>query len=350
MRENSIAFYQKFQNIKFDISKASLEDVTDILNHYNCGPITFQGVSYNYTINPLYAACLNERYKELSGEDHPIFLREQLKVLDKEINEGPPTFATGGLSIYQRLRNNLTGEGPGISIINDSTNNYISKFNKIKYDMSKASLEDVNEILNYYDQDSVLISGTETHFRPTVFEGASLNARFKELTGKDHPVFAQVQEKRLDEIIDSESPLSVNGRPSIYQQLKDKTLEIGTKNHVLNRASNIIFYLDQASLDDISALLEYFNGNSVLIDGIVHHPFNDPVTADKLNKKYHELTGKNHPQFEKEAPKVIDSLLEQEQTLSHAFPKGYFERIAKIKETLNVKETPQIENDGPEFE
>lgn len=35
--EQSINFYKKFQEIKYDISKASLEDIKNILDYYNQG-------------------------------------------------------------------------------------------------------------------------------------------------------------------------------------------------------------------------------------------------------------------------------------------------------------------------
>ena len=75
--EQSIDFYKKFQGIKYDMSKASLEDVKNILDHYNQGPIEVNGVNYHYNINPLDAACLNARYKQLTGQDHPTFISEQ---------------------------------------------------------------------------------------------------------------------------------------------------------------------------------------------------------------------------------------------------------------------------------
>ena len=186
--ESSTNFWNRFQEIRFDMDKASLEDVTEILNHYNQGPIN----GNHFDINPLDAACLNERYKQLTGHDHPVFIKEQMKVLDKELSGEQLTF-NGYPSIYQRLKNNLTGEGLGITILPSRSGSYINKFDEIKYDMSKASLEDIKDILDHYDQDSVLINGNQVHFRPNPLQGASLNERYKELTGQDHPTFVKVQ-------------------------------------------------------------------------------------------------------------------------------------------------------------
>lgn len=51
--EQSIDFYKKFQEIKDDMSKASLEDVENILDHYNQGAIEVNGVSYHYILTHL---------------------------------------------------------------------------------------------------------------------------------------------------------------------------------------------------------------------------------------------------------------------------------------------------------
>ena len=77
--EQSIDFYKKFQEIKHDMSKASLEDVKNILDHYNQEAIEANGINYHYNISPLDAASLNARYKQLTGQDHPTFVNEQGK-------------------------------------------------------------------------------------------------------------------------------------------------------------------------------------------------------------------------------------------------------------------------------
>lgn len=199
--EQSIDFYKKFQEIKYDMSKASLEDVKNILDHYNQGIIEVNGVNYHYNINPLDAACLNARYKQLTGQDHPTFISEQGKVLDEIIKSGEGISVDGKPTIYQRLKNNLTGEGLGISILPNKKDSYIDKFDAIKFDMSKASLDDIKDILDHYDQDSVLIDGMQYYFRPNALQGASLNARYKELTGQNHPVFTEQAPKVIDDLM-----------------------------------------------------------------------------------------------------------------------------------------------------
>lgn len=342
--EQSIDFYKKFQEIKYDMSKASLEDVENILDHYNQGAIEVNGVSYHYNINPLDAACLNARYKQLTGQDHPTFVSEQVKVLDEIIKSGEGISVNGKPTIYQRLKNNLTGEGLGISILPNKKDSYIDKFDAIKFDMSQASLDDIKDILDHYDQDSVLIGGIQYHFRPNALQGASLNARYKELTGQDHPTFVKAQKQILEEQIKNSQGISVNGNPTVYEQLKSNNMETGNHNHILNRANEIILNPQEASLEDISSLLNHFNGKPVLIDGVAHHPFNDPMSASKLNARYKELTGQNHPVFAEQAPKVIDDLMKDKDMLIQAGAYGtdYFDKLEQIKQ--ETQQTMEIQN------
>ena len=342
--EQSIDFYKKFQEIKYDMSKASLEDVKNILDHYNQGTIEVNGVNYHYNINPLDAACLNARYKQLTGQDHPTFISEQGKILDEIIKSGEGISVDGKPTIYQRLKNNLTGEGLGISILTNKKDSYIDKFDAIKFDISQASLDDIKDILDHYDQDSVLIDGMQYHFRPNALQGASLNARYKELTGQDHPTFVKAQEQILEEQTKNGQGISVNGNPTVYEQLKSNNIEIGNHNHILNRTNEIILNPQEASLEDISSLLNYFNGKPVLIDGVAHHPFNDPMSASKLNARYKELTGQNHPVFTEQAPKVIDDLMKDKDMLiqAGAYDTAYFDKLEQIKQ--GTQQNLEIQN------
>lgn len=342
--EQSIDFYKKFQEIKYDMSKASLEDVKNILDHYNQRSIEVNGVNYHYNINPLDAACLNARYKQLTGKDHPTFISEQGKVLDEIIKSGEGISVDGKPTIYQRLKNNLTGEGLGISILPNKKDSYIDKFDAIKFDMSQASLDDIKDILDHYDQDSVLIDGMQYHFRPNALQGASLNARYKELTGQDHPTFVKAQEQILEDQIKNGKGISVNGNPTVYEQLKSNNMETGNHNHILNRTNEIILNPQEASLEDISSLLNYFNGKPVLIDGVAHHPFNDPMSASKLNARYKDLTGQNHPVFTEQAPKVIDDLMKDKDMLiqAGAYDTAYFDKLEQIKQ--GTQQNLEIQN------
>lgn len=127
-------------------------------------------------------------------------------------------------------------------------------------------------------------------------------------------------------------------QPSKNNESKEAVHPVLKFNEVLQNVKN-------ASLEDVSAQLDYYNGKPVMIDGISHHPFNEPLAAAKLNARYFELTGKNHPVFLEEAPKVIDHLIKDEKILlqSGAYKPSYFAEITKLKNTLdriNEKEEP----------
>lgn len=333
---------KKFQEIKYDMGNASLEDVETILNYYNQSSHTINGTTYHGNVNPLEAAFLNARYKQLTGKDHPTFISEQVKVLDKLIKFGDEIIVNGKPSIYQRLKNNITGEGFGISIILNSKDNYIEKFHKIEFDMDKANLEDVKDILDHYDQDSVLINGIQYHFRPNPLVAASLNFRYKQLTGKEHPIFLKVQKEILEEIIANNQNMRVNDNPTVYELLLNNLtgngcgIEIADRNHILYKLYEITENIQTARLEDISALLNYFSGKPVLINGIAHHPYNDPIVAAKLNTRYRELTGNNHPVFTEQAPKVINGLIEDKDMLirTGAFNQSYFSTLEQIKQEI----------------
>lgn len=345
-------FKTTFEQIKNDISKANLEDVELVLGNYYKGQLTIDGFAYNYQVNPILAACINERYKELTGQDHPTFLKEQGKILDSIIKAREGISVNGKPTIYQRLKNNLTKEGLGIDILSSKKNSYIEKFEQIKYGISKASLEDVKNILDHYDQDSILIDGVEYHFRPTILQGASLNARYKELTGQDHPKFLKTQEKLLEEEIKSNQANKVNGKPTIYEQLKNNTMELGNHEHVIIKSSQMMMNPQEASLEDISSLLNYYNGDPVLINGIAYHPFNDPISASKLNSRYKELTGKDHPVFVQQVSKVIDGLMKEKDKLVEigAYNMSYFDTLKQIQEGIKSSKSVNVEENKKIFD
>ena len=148
----------------------------------------------------------------------------------------------------------------------------------------------------------------------------------------------------LEEQIKNGQGISVNGNPTVYEQLKSNNMETGNHNHILNRTNEIILNPQEASLEDISSLLNYFNGKPVLIDGVAHHPFNDPMSASKLNARYKELTGQNHPVFTEQAPKVIDDLMKDKDMLIQAGAYGtdYFDKLEQIKQ--ETQQTMEIQS------
>ncbi len=292
-------FNSILNKIKYDVSKGSLEEITYILDNYqNSG---------EYYINPLLAACINERYFNLTGNNHSGFIKKQEEELDRLIKSNDNLNIDNELSIYKKLQNNLRGNKPGIKIITDTKNNYKEIFDRIKYDMSEAKVEELDEILNNYGNESYLINGEEVHYKINELYGACLNASYKRLTGNDHPKFMEIQNKRIKEKI-KENKMTVKGE-NIYQDMKKGDIEIADKNHPLTKLYQVLGRLSEAKLEDVSALLDYYNAKPVLINGMIVHSYNDPFTALKLNNRFRELTNQNHPRFLTEVPNVIDDIL-----------------------------------------
>lgn len=119
--------------------------------------------------------------------------------------------------------------------------------------------------------------------------------------------------------------------------------------HVLERMQNIMDNLSNANLNDVTELLNYYNGDAVMINGSLYHPFNDPSTAARLNARYHELTGQDHPRFVEQAPIVIDGLMKDKDMLlqAGAYTPMYFDRLEQIKG--NIASQPSLEESKKTF-
>ena len=117
---------------------------------------------------------------------------------------------------------------------------------------------------------------------------------------------------------------------------KNNGMEIVEGHHPLLDYQKVMDNLSSASLEDVSAQLDYYNGAPVMINGASYHPFNDPISAARLNARYFELTGENHPTFVEQTPKVIDGLLKDAPQLieAGAYTPIYFEKLARIKNNL----------------
>jgi len=243
---------------------------------------------------------------------------------------------------------------PGISEekskleIHEGNNHPLLKFDKVISNLENATLEDVTQQLNYYNGETVLINGVGYHPFNDPQTAARLNARYRELTGQDHPIFAEQVPKVIDRLFEDKALLIKSGSytPMYFdnlQKIKDSLADQKSgieiyegNNHPLLKFHKIISNLENATLEDITQQLNYFNGESVLINGTYYHPFNDPQTAARLNTRYRELTGQDHPTFVKQAPKVIDDILQDEADLIKAgiYSPMYLDNLKKIKESI----------------
>lgn len=204
----------------------------------------------------------------------------------------------------------------------------LSRLSQITQNLEQATLEDITQLLDCFNGSPILIDGVSTMPFNDPVTAARLNARYSELTGEEHQNFLEQQPKVLENLLSRENFWLQNDvytpmQMDLFRRLKeniDKSghgVEIvcGGDNHVLNRFTSITRNIRQAELEDVTQLLNYFNGPSVLIDGIPTMPFNDPVTAAMLNGRYSEFTEENHPNYMVQQPKVLDELLKQEAVL-----------------------------------
>ena len=120
------------------------------------------------------------------------------------------------------------------------------------------------------------------------------------------------------------------------------------EKHILEKMTDIMNNLATANAEEVTELLNYYNGPAVVINGIAHHPFNDPMTAARLNARYHELTGRDHPRFVEQVPIVIDDLLANKESLiqSGAYRPEYFDNLEQIYEAIENNDLTQSAEKG----
>lgn len=106
--------------------------------------------------------------------------------------------------------------------------------------------------------------------------------------------------------------------------------------HILIRMSDILADIANTNLKDIGELLDYYNRDTTTINGIMYYSFNDPCVAARLNARYYELVGEDHPRFMEQAPIVIDKLMKDKNKLlkAGAYSPLYFDKLKQIKKTI----------------
>lgn len=241
----------------------------------------------------------------------------------------------------------------------------ITRINEILMNLQNTSLEDISTALDCYKGQDHLDNGS-LHLQPVEIDGmrynatynpqiaATLNARYRELTGNDHPTFIQEQQRALDLLLSNEQELIDNNSyfPSQIDTLKglqenlinSQNVEVITSSqeHILGRANYIIQNINEASISDIEKLLNYYNGDTVIMNGMAYHPFNDPEIAARLDTRYFVLTGLHHPVYLEQAPKVIDDLMQNREMLvqTGAYTPAYFAQLEHINNQLTSIKKP----------
>ena len=109
------------------------------------------------------------------------------------------------------------------------------------------------------------------------------------------------------------------------------------EKNVLKILSQIIDDLQNQDLETVTEVLNHYCENPIEEDGVTYHPYNDPKLAARINARYNELTGEDHPTFLEQSPKVIDGLMHDRDMLlqAGAYTEEYFEQLKQIKDNLN---------------
>ena len=349
----------RMQNIVSNLENAQLEDVDKLLNYFNGESVMIEGVSTRPFNDPKIAAMLNARYTELTGEDHPNFLAQQPKVLDDLLSRESfylrnDAYTPMQMDMFRRLRENVDRSGPGVEIIVNGKNHVLTRMDSIMQNLGEARLEDVEQLLKYFNGESVIKEGVPTSPFNDPKTAAMLNARYTELTGENHPNFLTQQPKVLDDILSQERVYLKNDaytptQMDMFRRLKENIdgkgpgveIVVNGENHVLTRMDSIMQNLGEATLEDVDQLLNYFNGKSVLMDGTYTRPFNNPDMAARLNARYSEFTGQNHSNYMVQQPKVLANILKNEKLFieNGAYTKSQIHSYRLMKQ--NIDNSPE---------
>lgn len=160
------------------------------------------------------------------------------------------------------------------------------------------------------------------------------------------PVIANFFANQTPNAVRKEEPVVVE-----KEVQPEQTPQIEGGKHPVEMFHDVMGKLDTASKEEVQAQLDLFNASPVEIDGVTHHPYNDPVSAAKFNLRYFDLTGEYHPRFMEQAPIVIEGLMKDKDTLiqAGAYDQEYFDKLEKISsdiESRKIDNSPSLENTG----
>ena len=90
-------------------------------------------------------------------------------------------------------------------------------------------------------------------------------------------------------------------------------------DHILMRFDEIVGDIEHQDAATLEELLNYFNNFKANVNGVKLPTYDDPVIAARLNTRYRELTGQDHPIFIEQAPMVIERYQNIKGDLQDAF-------------------------------
>ncbi len=217
--------------------------------------------------------------------------------------------------------------------------------------LSKASAETIDKELKKFNKPSLVINGKPVIPFKDPLVGDRLNAKYRELTGKNHPIYAKELPKVVENIFKDKDTLIKNGTYgedyfSYLNRLVKALTDIKYRviyvegHHPSEKLDDVLNHLDDATTAEIDDQLNLFNTRWFMLNGVATMPLNDPFVAEKLNNKYYELTGTDHPVYINELPKVVKNILRRSKDYDELY-------IGRVKDLLinmyHKKESDTVE-------
>lgn len=109
---------------------------------------------------------------------------------------------------------------------------------------------------------------------------------------------------------------------------------LDSQDHPLNHLNELLNDVSSIDLKTLKILLDCFNRFGVEIEQHHLRGFDDPIIAARLNDRYKELTGNNHPRFIQEISEVIDRYTSYKEEISSKFSiydDDFFAQLEQIK-------------------
>ena len=181
------------------MQQASLEDLTVTLDSYNGKDVVVvDGTRHHKFNDPVVAYKMNERYKSLTGQDHPRFVSEVPLVIKSLIDDKDQLLGSSYDEEYYQKLYQIMQEKFNIDMSaqqeqpveeqpeheeeeTDDIKNLRQLCSRVFLHPETASLEDITTALDNYN-------GKTVGFNEPV-QSNVVNERYKELTGHDHPKF-----------------------------------------------------------------------------------------------------------------------------------------------------------------
>ena len=332
----------------------SLEVLTELLNHYCENPVQKGNVTFDPFTDPLTAERLNTKYVEYTESNHPMYDKHQLEQIDDLLSKEDELLKDGShnklyFNTLYKIREKLTTKQftkKSKEVVKPikKARNVLANKEYIIQNANTVSLRELSNLLEHYCENPIVEDGIkyEPFTEPLIAE--KLNMKYFELTGKNHYMYAKHQLERVSDLIFHQEDLLKEGlySPEYFNALNkinEKLLKSGKSKNAKNVLANknyILKNINFVPLDQVAELLDHYCENPIVEDGIKYEPFTEPLIAEKLNIKYVEYTGSNHPMYDIHQLNQINEILskKRELFLKESYPAAYFDSLEKIKQNI----------------